>query len=84
MVPVKHYSEGLRPSDSLTRSLAGPRDPHFARVARFAVLARVLFAPICLVVAPVDLGARTRLAVRRWDARVLRSGRSVSTWEGAD
>ncbi len=29
-------SEGLRPSDSPTRSLAGPREPHFARVGSLA------------------------------------------------
>jgi hypothetical protein len=37
-----YYSEGLRPSDSPTRSLVGPQMPHSARVARFAVLARVV------------------------------------------
>src|SRR5216110_761287 len=31
-----NHSEGLRPSDSPTRSLAGPRDPHFARVSSLA------------------------------------------------
>jgi len=30
------HSEGLRPSDSLTRSLAGPRKPHSARVGSLA------------------------------------------------
>src|SRR4029450_9595300 len=40
---VQVSSEGLCPSDSLTRSLAGPHDPRSARVARFATLARVFF-----------------------------------------
>ena len=35
-----NHSEGLRPSDSLTRSLAGPREPHSARVGSLAVLVR--------------------------------------------
>src|SRR5439155_16172393 len=31
-----NQSEGLRPSDSLTRSLEGPHDPHSARVGSLA------------------------------------------------
>src|SRR5215470_8078338 len=31
-----NHSEGLRPSDSPTRSLAGPRTPHSARVGSLA------------------------------------------------
>src|SRR5437762_202742 len=33
---VANHSEGLRPSDSPTRSLAGPRKPHSARVGSLA------------------------------------------------
>ena len=36
MVILQNYSEGLRPSDSPTRSLAGPREPHSARVGSLA------------------------------------------------
>jgi hypothetical protein len=32
MCAFLYHSEGLRPSDSLTRSLAGPHKPHSARV----------------------------------------------------
>jgi hypothetical protein len=33
---IHDHSEGLRPSDSLTRSLAGPQDPRSARVGSLA------------------------------------------------
>ena len=33
---ISNHSEGLRPSDSPTRSLAGPRKPHSARVGSLA------------------------------------------------
>jgi hypothetical protein len=56
------HSEGLRPSDSPTRSLAGPRKPHSARVGSLArsfalshsvlkplLVSRMRFASFCLV-----------------------------------
>jgi hypothetical protein len=36
MIRFINQSEGLRPSDSPTRSLAGPREPHSARVGSLA------------------------------------------------
>src|SRR5215510_10089336 len=72
---ILNHSEGLRPSDSPTRSLAGPRKPHSARVGSlarsFATLLSFALTFLTLAVGCGSRGSESSVAARPSRPNVL-------------